>query len=134
MKQLRSLLALMLMFILCTGFIGKKNDKEKAVYAFGVAASFSDTLVYYTDIQLLDSVQLDKNKFLPKRQEYSRQLKEYVQYQLVHDNYTTMIYFSDKKEKLQKRFDKTLKKYQKDTIFSLHLIPTADFKFKKPQE
>lgn len=134
MKQLRSLLALMLMFILCTGFIGKKNDKEKAVYAFGVAASFSDTLVYYTDIQLLDSVRLDKNGFLPKRQAYSTQLKEYVQYQLVHDNYTTMIYFSDKKEKLQKRYDKTLKMYKKDSIFSLHLIPTTDFKFKKPEE
>lgn len=133
MKQLRSLLALMLLFILCTGFIGKK-DKEKAVYAFGVAASFSDTLVYYTDIQLLDSVQLDKNNFLPKRQVYSRQLKEYVQYQLVQDNYTTMIYFSDKKEKLQKRFDKTLKMYKKGNAFSLHFIPTTDFKFKKPEE
>lgn len=134
MKQMRSLLALMLLFTLCTGFIGKKNDKEKGVYAFGVAASFSDTLVYYTDIQLLDSVRLDKNNFLPKRQDYSRQLKEYVQYQLVADNYTTMIYFSENKEKLQKRFDKTLKMYKKDSIFSLHLIPTTDFKFKKPEE
>ena len=53
---------------------------------------------------------------------------------MVADNYTTMIYFSENREKLQKRFDKTLKMYKKDSIFSLHLIPTADFKFKKPQE
>lgn len=34
---------------------------------FGVAASFNDTVVYFTDIQVLDSVKLDKGGFLPKR-------------------------------------------------------------------
>lgn len=133
MKLLRSLLALMLMFIVCTGFIGKKQ-KEKEVYLFGVAASFSDTLIYYTDIQLLDSVKLDKNGFLNRRDVYSNQLKEYIQYQMAHDNYTCMIYFSDNKEKLQKRQTKIVKGYEKNEGLSVNHIPTSDFKFKKPEE
>lgn len=133
MKLFRSLLAMMLMFTICTGFIGKKN-KEKEVYAFGVAASFSDTLVYYTDIQLLDSVHLDKNGFLYRREVYSTQLQEYIYYQLAHENYTCMTYFSDNKEKLQKRLDKTLKMYKKSGNLSIHHIPLTDFKFKKPEE
>ncbi len=133
MKQLRSLLALMLLFIVCTGFIGKKQ-KEKEVYLFGVAASFSDTLVYYTDIQVLDSVKLDKNGFLLRREVYSDQLKEYIQYQMAQDNYTCMIYFSDNKEKLQKKQDKTIKGYKKNPSLSVNLIPSANFKFKRATE
>lgn len=65
MKYVRILCAVALVFALCSAFTMK--DKEKAVYAFGVAASFNDSIVYYTDIQVLDSVELDKNGFLPKR-------------------------------------------------------------------
>lgn len=71
------------------------KDKEKAVYAFGVAASFNDSIVYYTDIQVLDSVELDKNGFLPKRDLYTYQLKNYLEYNLKKPDYTCMIYFSE---------------------------------------
>ena len=57
MKYVRILCAVALVFALCSAFTMK--DKEKAVYAFGVAASFNDSIVYYTDIQVLDSVELD---------------------------------------------------------------------------
>ncbi len=53
MKYVRILCAVALVFALCSAFTMK--DKEKAVYAFGVAASFNDSIVYYTDIQVLDS-------------------------------------------------------------------------------
>ena len=48
MKYVRILCAVALVFALCSAFTMK--DKEKAVYAFGVAASFNDSIVYYTDI------------------------------------------------------------------------------------
>ena len=44
--------------------------------------SFNDSIVYYTDIQVLDSVELDKNGFLPKRDLYTYQLKNYLEYNL----------------------------------------------------
>ena len=46
MKYVRILCAVALVFALCSAFTMK--DKEKAVYAFGVAASFNDSIVYYT--------------------------------------------------------------------------------------
>lgn len=42
MKYVRILCAVALVFALCSAFTMK--DKEKAVYAFGVAASFNDSI------------------------------------------------------------------------------------------
>ena len=48
------------------------------VYAIGFAASFNDSIVYFTDIQEIDSAWInDKNKFLIGRDNYSYQLKNY---------------------------------------------------------
>ena len=89
MKYVRILCAVALVFALCSAFTMK--DKEKAVYAFGVAASFNDSIVYYTDIQVLDSVELDKNGFLPKRDLYTYQLKNYLEYNLKKPDYTCLL-------------------------------------------
>mgnify|MGYP006873686016 FL=1 len=80
MKYVRILFAVALVFMVCSAFSFKKGKGEKAVYAFGVAASFNDTVVYFTDIQVLDSVKLDKGGFLPKRDLYTYQLKNYLEY------------------------------------------------------
>lgn len=53
--------AVALIFTLCSAFTMKGGHKP--VYAFGVAAAFNDSVVYYTEIQQLDSVSLDKNNF-----------------------------------------------------------------------
>ena len=84
MKYVRILCAVALFFALCSAFTMK--DKEKAVYAFGVAASFNDSIVYYTDIQVLDSVELDKNGFLPKRDLSKLRHKVYERISLIIHN------------------------------------------------
>lgn len=132
MKYLRILLAVTLVFTLCSAFSMKK-EKEKQVYAFGVAASFNDTIVYYTEIQMLDSVVLDKRGFLPRRELYSYQLKNYLEYELTKPDYTCMIYFSENKNKLQKEASKVKGKYVKGNL-KLQSIAPSDFSFKKPEE
>ena len=133
-KNIRLFVVLALAFLMCSAFTMKKDkDKEKPVYAFGVAASFSDTLVYYTPIQLLDSVALDKNGFLPGRDLYSYQLKNHLEYKLGKLNYTCMIYFSDNKKKLEKEVSKVKAGYQKSRQTLLAIEPD-EFKFEKPQE
>ena len=99
MKHIKIVFAVMLVFTLCTAFTMKSH---KPVYAFGVAASFNDSVVYCTEIQVLDSTALDKNGFLPKRDLYSYQLKNYLEYDLKKPDYTCMIYFSENKKKLEK--------------------------------
>lgn len=117
--------------IVCSAFTMKKGDKN--VYAFGVSASFTDTVVYYTDIQVLDSVELGKKGFLPQRELYSYQLKNYLEYQKGLKNRTCMIYFSENKKKLEKEKANMLSKYKKNKTMVLEKIDNKDFKFKKPE-
>lgn len=72
MKSIKILCSLLLVLMVCSAFSLKGS---KSVYIVGVSASFTDSLVYFTEIQLLDSVRLDKNKMLPERSQYSYQLK-----------------------------------------------------------
>lgn len=135
MKYVRIALTLVLAFVLCSAFTMKdKKEKAKEVYAFGVAASFTDTVVYYTPIQLLDSVHLTKNNFLPRREMYSYQMKNYLEYTLKKANYTCMIYFSENKNKLEKEAAKLMNKYKKQGGLLLQPIKQEEFSFKKPEE
>ena len=104
---------------------------QKTVYAFGVAASFNDSVVYFTDIRPIDSVSLDKNGFLPQREMYSYQLKNHVEYTLNKPDYTCMIYFGYNRQKLEKEASKVKAKYTKSTL-KLQLIPADEFTFRKP--
>lgn len=132
MKHVRLFLALSVVLILCSAFA--RGDKGKSVYAFGVATSFSDTVVFYTELQLLDSVKLDKNHFLPERELYSYQLKNYLEYELGCPNYTCMTYFSENRAKLEKELGKVLDKLRKAGSKELIPIDPEAFKFKKPEE
>lgn len=132
MKYVRMFLALALVFMVCSAFTMKKGE-DKPVYVFGVAASFNDTIVYYTSVQLVDSVVLDHQGFLPRRELYSYQLKNYLEYTLGKPNYTCMIYFSEKKAKLEREASKIMGKYKKNNV-NLQMLDSKSFSFKKPEE
>ncbi len=114
----------------CSAFTLK--EKEKAVYVFGIGASFNDTVVYCTPIQMLDSVELDKNGFLPSRELYSDQLKTRIESLYHKPNYTCMIYFSEKRSKLEKEAGRLLNSYRKAGS-ALQTIEPEAFTFTKPQ-
>lgn len=132
MKYVKILFAVVFVFTLCTAFSLK--DGHKPIYAFGVSASFTDTVVYYTDIQVLDSVALDKNGFLPHRDLYSYQLKNYLELEKGLPNRTCMIYFSENKKKLSKEAANVLGKYRKNKTITVCEIEAGSFQFKKPEE
>ena len=55
-----------------------KNVVEKKAYMFGFSASFNDSIVYFTNIQEVDSVWFTQKKsMLAGRSHYSNQLREY---------------------------------------------------------
>ncbi len=133
MKKLKVLLPIFILLVVCSAATTKKGS-SKPVYAFGVSASFTDTVVYYTDIQVLDSVTLEKKSFLPDRNTYSYQLKNYLEYQRGLSDRTCMIYFSENKKKLTKELNKIVNRYKKDKSVSLQLINDGEFKFTKPKQ
>lgn len=131
MKNMKFIGTLVLVFMLCSAFSLKKKG-EKQVYMVGVSASFTDSLVYFTDIQLVDSVFLDKNDMLPQRQQYSYQLKMYLEGKTGQAHRTCFVYFDEKKNKLGKTINKLKAKYQKGGKSILRQVD-AEFKFTKAE-
>ena len=109
------------------------ENKKKGMYIVGVSASFSDSLIYFTDVQFMDSVELGKDKLLPMRGQYSDQLDNYLEQNLGLSNRTCFIYFDGKKHKLEKIIKKMKDKYLKEGKVVLKETG-ADFKFTKPEE
>ena len=127
MRFVRMILVAALSVVLFSAFTMKGGDKP--VYMFGVGASFKDSVVYFTEVQLVDSVVLDKNGFLPSRVQYSYQLKKKGKL-----DYTCAVYFSEHKAKLEKEFSKVRKQYEKGDTYVLETVKQAEFIFKKPKE
>jgi len=131
MKFVKIVLPAIVMLCMLSSFSFSKKANQ-AVYAFGISASFTDSVVYYTEIQELDSVKLTQEGFLPKREQYSYQLKSYLENK-GETNRTCMIYFSDSKKKITKEFEKLSDKYKKNKSVSLQKIEKKDFQFTKPE-
>ena len=131
MKLVKVFASLMFVFVLCSAFTAEK--KGKGVYIAGVSASFSDSLIYFTDIQFIDSVVVGKDAILPGRVDYSGQLDAYLEQIQGMKNRTCFIYFNEKKSKLEKTIKKMKDKYQKDGK-SILRETGSDFKFSKPTE
>ena len=131
MKYVRILTTLLFVFIACSAFTMK--EKGKGMYLVGVSASFTDSLIYFTDIQFIEGVELDKNKLLPMRSQYSDQLEFYLEEKLGLTNRTCFVYFNKNKDKISKQIKKMKDKYQKDGKSILKEIGEA-FKFTKAVE
>lgn len=133
MKYVKILFAIALVFTMCSAFSLKK-DHSKPVYAFGISASFTDSVVYFTDIQILDSVKVSKEGFLAHRELYSYQLKNYLEDNQLQQNSTCMIYFSENRKKLEKEATKILNKYKRNKRITVSKIESEKFHFTKPEE
>lgn len=130
MKFAKVLASLFLVLMVCSAATMK--NKGKGMYIVGVSASFTDSLIYFTDIQFVDSVELGKDKLLPMRGQYSEQLDNYLEQGLGLQNRTCFIYFDDKKQSLEKIIKKMKDKYKKEGKSVLRETG-ADFKFSKPK-
>ena len=131
MKFVKIVASLFIVLAVCTA--STMENKKKGMYMVGVSASFTDSLIYFTDIQFVDSVELGKDKLLPMRGQYSDQLDSYLEQVKSMENRTCFIYFDKKKEKVEKTIKKMKEKYQKDGKSILRDLG-ADFKFSKAVE
>ena len=131
MKFVKIVASLFIVLAVCTA--STMENKKKGIYMVGVSASFTDSLIYFTDIQFLDSVELDKDELLPMRGQYSDQLDSYLEQVKGMENRTCFIYFDEKKDKVEKTIKKMKEKYQKDGKSILRDLG-ADFKFSKAVE
>lgn len=109
--------------------LSAKNKRVPKVYIFGVAASFSDSTIYFTDVQEIDSVWInDKNNFLLNRSDYSYQLKNYLESQ-GQSRRTCIVSYALKRKDLEKKYMKMRNKYVKKGYLDIRNIDSNEFKF-----
>ena len=108
MKKIFSIILLMCLVIPSLSFAkdGKTKERKKKVqtevYVWGVSLSFSDSVVYFTEIQHIEGAIIE-DKLLPNRHLYAYELKDYMSYEEGKPGRTSFIYFSDKRSKLEKK-------------------------------
>lgn len=110
----------------------KNTTKTEKVYMFGFSASFNDSLVYITDIQAVDSVEIEpKTDFLVGRTAYGNQLQFYLADYKERPNTTCVVFFDKKEDKLRKRYNKILKRYKNSKETILKNLTRDEFSFKR---
>lgn len=109
-----------------------KNFMVPKAYMFGFVASFNDSIVYFTDIQEVDSVWLtQRKKMLAGRSNYAYQLRNYCSQTLGQPHRTVVVISSVKRKDVEKKLVKMKKEYVGKNAgkYDIRYISTSDFKF-----
>ena len=117
--------------IICLTFAININaaNKKANIYAFGFSASFTDSIVYFTDIQQIHNVMFErKTHFLENREAYSHQLKDYFLKQ-GQPSRIIVFYYNTKQKNIEKKFRNLKRKYSKDGKYDIKHLSINDFKF-----
>ena len=135
MKKIVSIL-LFICLVLPSVAMAKSDDKKQAkkedakdIYILGVSMAFPDSVVYFTEIQCIEDVVLEKG-FLPNRHLYSYELKDYMSFAKGMPGRTSFVFFSDKRAKLEKKEQKIKKKLIEREEKTVRYLGDA-FKFTK---
>ncbi len=120
---MRKSLFYVLFFFACLSCqMAEAKVKQKPVYLFGFATSFTDSLAYITDVQYIDSAYIDtKTRFLIGRNMYSVQLQQYLEDKEGCSHPVTSIFFSKKKAKVDKKILSIRRRYEKN--YNLKTVP-----------
>ena len=105
--------------------------KPKTVYVMGVSFSFSDSVVYFTEVQKMDSIVFrEDHNFLPDRQHYSYELSNFMANNENMPGRTSALFYAEKLSKLRKQEAKLKKKLLKKNKTVLYL--GSKFSFTRP--
>lgn len=113
-----------------------KKTMVPKMYMFGIAASFNDSIVYFTNVQEVDSAWIEsKNKFLLDRGNYSLQMKEFLARKMQSPQRTCIVYYNTDRTKLEKKFIKirqlyTQQKKKQTSMFDVRYLEDGEFRFK----
>ena len=119
-------------FAAMTVFAVQAQKKGEGVYVMGASLSFSDSIVYFTEIQFIDGVSLEKGTdFLPDRQHYSLELQEYMAQNEQMPGRTSVIFFEKKKSKLKRREEFLKQRLENRRSLTVRYLGEK-FKFTRP--
>jgi hypothetical protein len=109
-----------------------QNRVVPKAYMFGFAASFTDSIVFFTDIQEVDSVWLmPKKKIVAGKSNYAYQLRNFCADSLGFRNRTVVVVSSLKRKDIEKKYAKMKKDYtvKRAGLYDVHYIDASEFRF-----
>lgn len=112
--------------------LSAKSTMAQKAYMFGFSASFNDSIVYFTDIQEIDSVWTSgKNHVLAGRNQYSYQFREFFAQKLDMPRRTCVVVSSLKRKDVEKKYAKMKKQYMEKNAgkYDVRFLSPADFRF-----
>lgn len=132
--HIRRIATVLLALAMSATVAGAKQRQTQKICIFGMAASFTDTIVHFTPIQELDSVWMDKKKrFLLGREEYSYQLRDYLSAQLTMPRRTCVVVYGLKRKKVEKKYARMMRLYGRPAKnghrYDVRHIDGTDFRF-----
>lgn len=110
-----------------------KNIMVPKAYMFGFIASFNDSIVFFTDIQEVDSVWVqEKKKFIAGRSNYAYQLRDFFEKNFNLKNRTCVVICDTKRKNVEKKYAKMKKQYtvKNANKYDVHYIDATEFKFR----
>lgn len=130
MKSLSKTLFLSILALIVSVSMVKAEDYPTKIYAYGVCGSIGDSILYITEIHEVDSAWVNrKTKFLYSRENYSAQLREYMDQVEGVRKPTCSITFAFDRKKIDKKMARLRKRYAKKGGFLIKEISAADFTF-----
>ena len=130
MKHICFVVALLFTMLFSINTIAKAQNRNiQKVFMFGFAQSFNDSTVYFTDIQVVDSVYIEqKTKFLMERENYSYQLKNYLE-GTGKKNMACITSFALTRKDIEKKYLKMKQRYSTRGHYSIQYINENEMKF-----
>lgn len=111
-----------------------KNIMVPKAYMFGFIASFNDSIVFFTDIQEVDSVWVMEKKktILAGRSNYAYQLRDFFEKNFNLKNRTCVVICDTKRKNVEKKYAKMKKQYtvKNANKYDVHYIDATEFKFR----
>lgn len=111
-----------------------KNIMVPKAYMFGFIASFNDSIVFFTDIQEVDSVWVMEKKklILAGRSSYAAQLRDFFSSGFNLNNRTCVVISGTKRKDVEKKYAKMKKQYtvKNANRYDVHYVDATEFKFR----
>lgn len=122
---------MLLIVLLAAPAHAKTKYKQQPVYIFGYALSPTDSIIYVTDIQRIDTAYVEKkNGYMLARPNYSLQLQTFLATNYETGNAICNIFFSTKREKLEKKYDRITVRAKNSEDDRLCLLGSQVFTFR----
>lgn len=129
--RLRQLLIVTALLVGCVINGNAKGYRPAKIYMFGFAASFNDSTVYLTDIQTVNAYLINnRTKFLANREDYSYQLRNYLQSNGLEAYPTCITMFAENEKDATKKYLKLKERYEKSKKkYSIKSLKDSQFKY-----